>query len=112
MDMQPFSILLGLGALLGLLLTGWRAPQKEAYRYLDAGLWTLFGALIGSRAVAVAVNLNYYQDHPGEIYQVWLGGLSGIGAMAGGMFVIILLALWWKLPAGVLPSTPTGFFPA
>jgi prolipoprotein diacylglyceryltransferase len=103
--MQPFSILIGVGALSGLLLISWRAPKKELSRYLDAGLWTLFGALVGSRVVAVVINLSYYQTHPGEIFQVWLGGLSGIGAMAGGMLVIILLALWWKFPVGKLADT-------
>jgi len=100
--MQPFSMLLGLGALLGLLLTVWQAPKKEASRYLDAGLWTLFGALVGSRALAVMVNFSYYQSHPGEIAQVWLGGLSGIGALAGGLITILILAVWWDMPAGKL----------
>ena len=54
--MQPFSLLLGLGALAGLLLAGWRAPQKERIRYLDAGVLTLLGALLGSRAISVVVN--------------------------------------------------------
>jgi prolipoprotein diacylglyceryltransferase len=100
--MQPFSILLGLGALLGLLLLVWRAPKREAERYLDAGLWILFAALVGSRAMAVAINFNYYQTHPGEIIQVWLGGISGVGALAGSMVAIIILSVWWKLPAGTL----------
>jgi prolipoprotein diacylglyceryltransferase len=100
--MQPFSMLLGLGALFGLLLTVWQAPKKEASRYLDAGLWTLFGALVGSRALAVMVNFSYYQSHPGEIAQVWLGGLSGIGALAGGLLTILILAVWWDMPAGKL----------
>ena len=103
--MQSFSILLGLGALLGLLLTVWRAPKKEAERYLDAGLWILLVALVGGRAMAVAVNFKYYQTHTGEMLQVWLGGLSGIGALAGGMIAIIILSLWWKLPAGKLADT-------
>jgi prolipoprotein diacylglyceryltransferase len=100
--MQPFSILLGLGALLGLLLVVWRAPEKESSRYLDAALIILFGTLVGSRAMTVAVNFGYYQNHPGEIIQVWQGGLSGIGAMAGGIIMIIVMAVWWKLPAGKL----------
>ena len=103
--MQPFSILLGLGVLLGLLLTVWRAPEKEASRYLEAGLWVLLGALVGSRAMTVVINFTYYQSHPGEIVQVWLGGLSGMGALAGGILVIIILALWWKLPIGKLADT-------
>ncbi len=95
-------MLLGVGALFGLLLTVWQAPKKEASRYLDAGLWTLFGALVGSRALAVMVNFSYYQSHPGEIAQVWLGGLSGIGALAGGLITILILAVWWDMSAGKL----------
>lgn len=98
--MQSFSILLGLGTFLGLLLVVWRAPQKEALRYLDAGLWTLLGALIGGRGAYVLVNLRYYQSQPGEIPQVWLGGLSSIGALAGAMIAIIILSKVWNIPAG------------
>ncbi len=97
--------MLGLGALTGLLLAGWRAPKKETIRYLDAGVWILFGALLGSRAVTVAVNWGYYQAHTYEIIQVWLGGLSGIGALAGGTLALIMVAVWWKIPGGVLADT-------
>ena len=100
--MQLFSILLGLGALAGLLLAGWRAPQKDRIRYLDAGVLTLLGALIGSRAFTVGVNWAYYQSHPGEIYQVWLGGLSGIGAMVSGLLAVFIIAGWWRIPVVVL----------
>jgi len=103
--MQPFSILLGLGALVGLLLIVWQAPKEEASRYLNAGLWTLLGALVGSRALVVMENHRYYQSQPGEIAQVWLGGLSGIGALAGGLITILILAAWWDLPAGKLADT-------
>lgn len=100
--MQPFSILLGLGALLGLLMTVWRVPQKETSHYLDAALWVLLGALVGGRLMTVVVNFSYFQRHAGEIVQVWQGGLSGIGAIAGGMLMIFILALWSKYPAGTL----------
>ena len=100
--MQPFSLVLGFGALAGLLLTGWRAPQKEMIRYVDAGVFTLFGILLGSRALTVAVNYNYYQTHMSEIYQVWLGGLSGIGALVGGILAGLIIARWWRIPLGVL----------
>jgi len=103
--MQPFSLLLGLGALTGLLLAGWKAPKKETIRYVDAGVGILFGALLGSRAVSVAVNYNYYQSHPGEIFQVWLGGFSSIGAIAGGILALFIIAAWWKIPTGTLADT-------
>jgi prolipoprotein diacylglyceryltransferase len=100
--MQSFSLLIGLGALAGLLLAGWRAPQKDRIRYLDGGVLTLLGALLGSRAMTVVVNFNYYQSHPSEIYQVWLGGLSGIGALVGGLLTVFIIAGWWKIHVGVL----------
>lgn len=100
--MQPFSLLLGLGALAGLLLAGWRAPQKDRIRYVDAGVLALLSALLGSRALTVAVNFNYYQTHLGEIYQVWLGGLSGIGAMIGGVLAVFIIARWWRIAVGEL----------
>jgi prolipoprotein diacylglyceryltransferase len=100
--MQPFSLLLGLGALAGLLLAGWRAPQKDRIHYLDAGVLTLLGALLGSRTFTVVVNWTYYQSRPGEIYQVWLGGLSSIGAMVGGLLAIFILGTWLKIHVGVL----------
>ncbi len=100
--MQPFSLLLGLGALAGLVLAGWRAPQKERLRYIDAGVLTLLGALIGSRALAVVVSFSYYQSHLSEIVQVWLGGLSSIGALIGGLLAVFVIAVWWRIPLGLL----------
>lgn len=98
--MHLFSILLALGALAGLVLLSWRSPQKERLRYVDAGVLTLIGALVGGRVFNVAVNWGYYGVHPSEVFQVWMGGFSGIGALVGGMLAIIFLALWWRLPLG------------
>jgi len=103
--MQPFSLLLGVGALAGLLLTSWRAPRKDVIRYLDAATLVLLFALLGSRALAVAFNWGYYGSHLSEIIQVWQGGLSGLGALAGGVLAIFVLARWWKLSTGLLADS-------
>jgi prolipoprotein diacylglyceryltransferase len=103
--MRPFSLLIAFGVLSGLLLVGWRAPKKETIHYLDAGLIALIGALVCSRALAVGVNFTYYRLHPAEIYQVWLGGLSSIGALVGGSLVVLLISIWWKIPVGLLSDT-------
>jgi prolipoprotein diacylglyceryltransferase len=100
--MQPFSLLLGLGSLTGLLLVAWHAPQKEQLRYIDSAVLALFISLLGSRAFYVVVNWAYYGTHPGEIIQVWAGGLSGVGALAGGLLAVIFIASIWKLPIGLL----------
>jgi prolipoprotein diacylglyceryltransferase len=103
--MQLFSVLLGAGSLAGLLLAGWRAPKKETIRYVDAAVFSMFIALLISRAVYVGVEWGYYAVHPAEIIQVWQGGLSGIGALAGGVLAVAVLAMGWKFPAGVLGDT-------
>ena len=103
--MNSFSIFIGLGTFLGLLLTGWRAPKKETLRYVDAAVLALFFALIVGRAFAVATSWGYYSSHLGEIFQVWLGGLSSIGALVGGVLAIFVISVWWKLPAGLLADT-------
>jgi prolipoprotein diacylglyceryltransferase len=100
--MQPFSLLLGLGAAAGLMLAGWRAPEKYRLRYVDAGVLSLLGALIGSRTVMVAVNWAYYQTHISEILQVWRGGLSSIGALMGGIVAILMIAPVMRIPIGSL----------
>jgi prolipoprotein diacylglyceryltransferase len=102
---NSFSIFIGLGTLLGLLMAGWRAPKKETLRYVDAAVLALFIALIVSRAFAVAASWGYYSSHFVEVFQVWLGGLSSIGALAGGVLAIFVISFWWKLPAGLLADT-------
>jgi prolipoprotein diacylglyceryltransferase len=98
--MQLFSILLAVGVLAGLVLLSWRAPQKERIRYVDAGVWVLFGALVGGRILSVALNWGYYATHRGEIFKIWMGGYSGIGALVGGVLAIFILSLLWRLPLG------------
>jgi prolipoprotein diacylglyceryltransferase len=100
--MQTYSLLLGVGALSGLLLAFWRAPEKELSGYMNASVWVLFGTLIGSRTATVMVNFPYYQTHPGEIFQVWMGGLSGLGALVGGALSIIIVAKWKNIDTGAL----------
>ena len=87
-----FSLLLGIGAALGLF---WTARQSESFARLDtinAGLWGLVGALIGGRATFVFYQWPYFQEHPIEIPQIWLGGLFWPGALLGGLLAIVIFA--------------------
>ena len=87
-----FSLLLALGVFFGMVWVVWQLSDKEASRNMEAGIWTLLGALVGSRMVFVAFNWPYFQDHPWESLQVYLGGLSWPGALAGGLLVLALYA--------------------
>ncbi len=100
--MNDYSLLVGLGAMLGL----WRMARgvKDAERWLDAGLLALAGALVGGRAGYVALHGSYYAAHVLEALQVWQGGLSAAGALAGGLLGgvggLVLWVLRWFPPGG------------
>lgn len=110
--MSIFSLLLSLGTLAGLAMVGWRAPKKLTARYVDAGLGVLLSALAGSRLVYAFTNWDYFHLHAGEIFQVWLGGLSApgavVGALSGLLFLrIVQLFFWGPLIDGLLPLLGT-----
>ncbi|MBN2501444.1 MAG: prolipoprotein diacylglyceryl transferase [Anaerolineales bacterium] len=87
-----FSLLLGIGATLGLF---WIARQSADFAHLDsvnAGLWGLVGALLGGRAAFVIYQWPYFQTNLIEIPQVWLGGLFWPGAVLGGLVAVAIFA--------------------
>lgn len=82
--MEPFTILTGAGSVLGLVQVARYAPRDEILEWLDAALFTLFGALVGARLYFVLLHLEYFRDHILEAPQFWLGGMDWPGAIAGG----------------------------
>ncbi len=89
-----FSLILGVGASLGLL----RLLEKAHLRWLCAGLIALAGALLGARAGFVIAYAPYFKMHPQEITQLQAGGLSWPGALAGFILFSILALFLLKLP--------------
>lgn len=100
--MNTFSLLIGIGVAVGLIWVAYRSPEKQALRNVDAGIAALGGALIGGRAVHVMVNWGYFQEHLAEIPEVWNGGTSGLGALAGSIFTIVLLSIFINRSIGEL----------
>jgi phosphatidylglycerol---prolipoprotein diacylglyceryl transferase len=95
--------MIGLGIALGLYWTAWQPSKaKEATASFDAALWVLAGGLVGGRLGYVAASWPYFQGDLLAIPQVWLGGLSGPGSMAGALAALGILSIAWKLPAGTL----------
>jgi phosphatidylglycerol:prolipoprotein diacylglycerol transferase len=87
---------------IGLALTFW-----FAYRYFErrlrnngyptewfsgAFLWIVVASIVGARLLHVLSNLSTYTADPGEIIQVWHGGLSSFGGLLGGVPTGLILA--------------------
>jgi prolipoprotein diacylglyceryltransferase len=63
---------------------------------------TLLSALAAARLGYVIWNWGYFQQHWFDIPQVWLGGLSGVGALLGAWAGILVQARLVIKPAGEL----------
>lgn len=87
-----FSLVLAVGAVLGLALSVTRSPQGEAEQVFANGVWALIGALLAGRAAYVIAHWAYYRQHPGLAVQFWEGGLAGSGALVGGLLAFGLAA--------------------
>lgn len=97
-----FSLLIGAGAALGVGWIALQAPEKDRLPYVNAGLWALLGALVGGRIAYVAVNWAYYRQHWIEGFEVYQGGLSWPGALAGGLVMVMIYARRLHKPTGEL----------
>jgi phosphatidylglycerol:prolipoprotein diacylglycerol transferase len=55
-------------------------------------LWVVAASIVGARAVHVLANLSTYSADPGQILQVWHGGLSSFGGLLFGVPTGVILA--------------------
>lgn len=120
--LYSYSVVIGLGLVVSLLLVAWQASarggqqQGEASRrlpedWLDGVLVGLALGLVGGRVGFVLGAWDYFLERPAEAWRLWQGGLSYHGGLAGGLLGLWLWAWWGKRPfttyAGLLaPAFP------
>lgn len=93
--MNFFSLILGVGASLGLVRVLQASPAAERFRWLSAGLITLIGSLIGARLGFIIAYAGYFKINVYETLMFWQGGLSWPGAVVGAYlfarFAVVLI---------------------
>ncbi|MFC5471448.1 prolipoprotein diacylglyceryl transferase [Cohnella suwonensis] len=80
-----YGIILGLGALSGLLIAIQEGKRFgiNADFFLDLLLFGVPSAIIAARLYYVAFKWGYYKDHLNELFEVWNGGIAIYGALIG-----------------------------
>jgi phosphatidylglycerol:prolipoprotein diacylglycerol transferase len=106
--MKPIPTSFHIGPLLvhtygiGLAITFWFAYRYFTRRLRDAGyetewltgvfIWIVVSSIVGARALHVIANWSTYSAAPGQILQVWHGGLSSFGGLLFGVPTGVILA--------------------
>lgn len=110
-----YGIILGTGALVGLLMA-----MKESKRqglnpelFLDLVMWGVPISIICARIYYVAFEWDYYRDHPGDIIAVWKGGIAIHGALIGAILTGVFFTKakkisFWRIADIAAPSILIG----
>lgn len=83
-----YGIFIGAAILLALTFASrdFRRKGWDEEFILDAAVWTILIGFIGARTYYVLFELDYYLQNPGEILQIWNGGIAIYGGViAGGL---------------------------
>lgn len=84
-EVRWYGILIALGIVLAFIVV-----QKEMVKrgmhpdfLTDLLIWAVPISIIAARIYYVIFTWDYYQDHPGQIIQIWQGGIAIHGALIG-----------------------------
>ncbi len=94
--MNAFSVWVGLGASVGLWRVARSAPQRQVGLWVNAGLFVLFFTLVGARVFYVGIDWSYFSAHLIEAPELWLGGLTWPGALAGAGLAFLILGFRYR----------------
>lgn len=109
---STYSAVMALAVLAGLALALLEARRLQQAGYgatLDAVLCLLLGGLIGARLEFAVLNLEFFQEQPSAIWQIWQGGLAYHGGVLGGALALAAYAGWrrmsfWRLADALTPG--------
>ncbi len=113
---RSYGFMLMLGFAAGTFVTLREAKRRgvEAEVFLDFAIWALVSSIVAARLVFVMLNYADYEDDSNKIFQLWGGGLSFHGGLAGGIIALIVFCQRRKLSfltMGdiIVPSLPLGY---
>jgi phosphatidylglycerol:prolipoprotein diacylglycerol transferase len=92
--------MIALGFLLATFAAAVLAKKRglNSDKLVDCALVSFIGGIIGARLYHVALNPQYFCNHPNEILATWLGGLSIHGGLLGGVIAGAIFCRVTKFP--------------
>lgn len=99
LEIRWYGVIIAAGILVAMALATKEAEKKglDPDFIVDMMFWAIPIGIIGARIYYVLFELDYYLQNPGEIIQVWNGGIAIYGALIAG----ILTIYWYTKRKGI-----------
>lgn len=90
LEIRWYGVIIALGILIAMTLATKESERKGLGSdfVVDMMFWVLPIGIIGARIYYVLFELPYYLENPGEIIQIWNGGIAIYGALIAGILTI------------------------
>jgi len=90
LEIRWYGVIIALGILIAMTLATKESARKGLGSdfVVDMMFWVLPIGIIGARIYYVLFELPYYLANPGEIIQIWNGGIAIYGALIAGILTI------------------------
>lgn len=94
-----YGLLIGIGMILAYLLVMHESKRKQVdtEKMADVLFWTIIFGFVGARLYYVIFRLDYYLANPGQIIQIWQGGIAIYGGIIAGVITIWYLSRRYQL---------------
>lgn len=98
--LHTYGLMIVIGFLFGLYLIYQEAKRQglDADRVVDLSFLGLGFGLVGGRIVYILTRLDYFGQHPLEVFYFWEGGLVFYGGFIGGALAFWYFSRKYKLP--------------
>ncbi len=88
-----YGVIIAFGLTLAVLFGGRMAYKWkiDIFKMIDILIYGALAGIVGARLYYVAFEWDYYKLHPGEIFQIWNGGLAIYGGLIAGLLAAFVV---------------------
>lgn len=88
-----YGVIIAFGLTLAVLFGGRMAYKWkiDVFKMIDILIYGALSGIVGARLYYVAFEWDYYKLHPGEIFQIWNGGLAIYGGLIAGLLAAFIV---------------------
>jgi len=94
-SLHVYGILLAVGVVVAALIAGrrWTSWGRDRAEFDSMLVWIVIGGVVGARLYHVATDSEKFEGDWVRVLEIWRGGLSIWGVIAGGLLAVIIVCL-------------------